>query len=403
MSTRETPLIRPPNAGRPVAGRTPRSRVGRRLGAALATSALVAGPLTALAISSADAAPKASATGVLYDGSAQLAAGQIPFTYQSMIAGHVTVVKDPVAGNFNVMRLAVADSDRPYSGASNPRADFETPGFFTSGSDLYYSIKFLIPSGFPTLKSGGFYQISEVYGPPHGGSPPIGIDLFPGAGGRPVVSLQRGAGHGYDRPWTGPTLDTGWHTVYVHTKSAADNTGSVSIWFDGQPQTLTNGSQTINYATLASGVNWDGHTANVLNVNSYRRAGAYPGTVVTYQAAAKVGTTLAAVQDAGNPTTTTTTATTPTTTTTTTTANSGPLSAQFTNPSTSVTGRAVTFDGSGSTGSPVKYVWKDGTATLGTGKSLTFTFHYVGTKHVTLTVTDASGKTASVQHSVSVK
>ena len=126
---------------------------------------------------------------------------------------------------------------------------------------------------------------------------------------------------------------------------------------------------------------------------------------MTYHAAAKVGTTLAAVEDGGNPTTTTTTATTPTTTTattTTTTTTPGSVSARFTGPSTSVTGQPDTFDGSGSTGSPVKYVWTDGTATLGTGKSLTFTFHYVGTKHVTLTVTDASGKTASVQHNVSV-
>lgn len=133
------------------------------------------------------------------------------------------------------------------------------------------------------------------------GSPPIGIDLFPGAGGRPVVSLQRGASFGYDRPWTGPTLDTGWHTIYLHTVMAPDNTGSVQVWFDGQPQTFSNGAQTINYPTLASGVNWDGHTANILNVNQYRSAGAYPGTVVTYQAAAKVGTTLAAVQDSPTP------------------------------------------------------------------------------------------------------
>ena len=264
----------------------------------------VAGLLVACAVAvvatfavATSAAVAASSSGVLFDGSSLLAAGQIPFPYQSMIPGHVTVVPDPLGGGFNVMRLAVADSDRPYSGASNPRADFETPALFGNGSDLYASIKFMIPAGFPQLTSSGFFQIAEMYGPPHGGSPPIGIDLFPGAGGRPRVTLQRDANFGYDQPWTGPTLDAGWHTIYLHTVMAPDNTGSVQLWFDGQPQTFKNGSQTINYPTLAPGINWDGHTANILNVNQYRRAGLYPGTVVTYQAAAKVGTTLTAVQD----------------------------------------------------------------------------------------------------------
>jgi hypothetical protein len=309
-----------------------------------------------------------------------------------------------MGGNFNVMKFAIADSDRPYAGASNARGDFRTTSDFPLGSDRYSSIKFLIPAGFPAVKGGsGFFQIAEIYGPPYGGSPTIGIDLFPGAGGRPLISLQRDASHGYDRPWTGPTLSTGWHTLYIHSiMSSSESGGLVQLWFDGQPQTFTNGSTSIHYRTYGPS---NGGGDNFLNINQYRRAGAYPGTVVTYHAAAKVGTTLAAVEDGGNPTTTTTTATTPTTTTattTTTTTTPGSVSARFTGPSTSVTGQPDTFDGSGSTGSPVKYVWTDGTATLGTGKSLTFTFHYVGTKHVTLTVTDASGKTASVQHNVSV-
>ena len=179
-----------------------------------------------------------------------------------MVPGHVTVTPDPLGGAFNVMRFAVADSDRPYSGASNPRADFETPGLFGNGADLYSSIKFLIPAGFPQL-SQSFFQIAEIYGPPHGGSPPIGIDLVAGTGGRPRVVLERDANFGYDQPWAGPTLDTGWHTIYLHTKMAPDATGSVQLWFDGQPQTFTNGSQTINYPTLASGINWDGHTPDV--------------------------------------------------------------------------------------------------------------------------------------------
>lgn len=237
-----------------------------------------------------------ASSNLLYDGTAQLNAGKIPFPYQSMVPGHVTVVNDPInPGTRKVMRYAVADSDRPYSGASDPRADLETPSYFTAGSDLYYSLEFLIPQGFPALKSHGFFQISEVYGPPHGGSPPIGIDLFPGSNGRPVVSFERSAPYRYDRPWTGPTLTANWHTIVVHTESATNNTGFVELWFDGKQQQMSNGRMRINYPTLESGINWDGHTPNLLHINQYRKAGAYPGTVVTYQAAAKVGTTLASV------------------------------------------------------------------------------------------------------------
>lgn len=237
-----------------------------------------------------------ASSNLLYDGTAQLNAGKIPFPYQSMVTGHVTVVNDPInPGTRKVMRYAVADSDRPYAGASDPRADLETAGYFTAGSDLYYSLQFLIPQGFPALKSHGFFQISEVYGPPHGGSPPIGIDLFPGSNGRPAVSFERSAPYGYDRPWTGPTLTANWHTIVVHTRSAPNNTGFVELWFDGKQQQMSNGQMRINYPTLESGINWDGHTPNVLHVNQYRKAGAYPGTVVTYQAAPKVGTTLASV------------------------------------------------------------------------------------------------------------
>jgi hypothetical protein len=402
MPYEDSPSARLVEARRPPARRTPQSRLARGGGALLAAVAISVG--AAFATSAAAAVP-----GVLYDGTAQLNAGQIPFPYQSVVPGHVSVVKDPLGGNFNVMRLAIADSDRPYSGASNPRADFETAGFFSNGSDLYTSIKFLEPAAFPVLNS-GFFQIAEVYGPPHGGSPPVGIDLFPGAGGRPVVSLQRGAAFGYDRPWTASSsLDTNWHTIYLHTHMAPDNTGFVELWYDGVQQRMTNGTTRVNYPTLASGVNWDGHTANVLHVNQYRLAGAYPGTIVTYQAAAKIGSTLASVQDdttapppapSPPPPARATTPTTPPARPTSTTSR---LAARFTAPSSSTTGHVVRFNASPSTGSPVRYVWTDRKHTLGTGRLLRRRFRHAGIKHITLTVTDASGHAASVEHQIRVR
>lgn len=233
---------------------------------------------------------------LIYDGQPNLNAGIWPFVYKSFVAGHVTIVADPINPTARkVMKFAIADTDRPYSGATNPRADFETAGYFTNGSDLYYSDTFLIPATFPKLTSAGWFQINEVYGPPHGGSPPVQISLVPGLNGRASIALSRDKAHNYDRPWHGPALDAGWHTVTVHVKCSTNNAGFVEVYFDGVLQRFSNGSTWLYYTTLVSGVNWDGRTPNFLNINSYRKAYAYPGVVTLYHAGARIGKTLAAV------------------------------------------------------------------------------------------------------------
>jgi plastocyanin len=76
-----------------------------------------------------------------------------------------------------------------------------------------------------------------------------------------------------------------------------------------------------------------------------------------------------------------------------------------TSPSSPVTvGTQVTFDASSSTcaAAPCTYAWSDGTAKLGAGTKLTYTFHYAGTKHVLLTLTDARGGKSSVEHDLTV-
>jgi hypothetical protein len=92
-----------------------------------------------------------------------------------------------------------------------------------------------------------------------------------------------------------------------------------------------------------------------------------------------------------------------------------PPSAGFTfAPSSPVIGEAVTFDGSSSTCSngPCTYAWSDdGSPTqpitplwpLGTGQASSFTFLEAGTKFVRLTVTDASGQTATIEKNVAVE
>ncbi len=93
---------------------------------------------------------------------------------------------------------------------------------------------------------------------------------------------------------------------------------------------------------------------------------------------------------------------------------SQPPTASFTySPSSPVTGKPVTFNGTSSTCSdgPCTYEWSDdGSPTrpitplwpLGNGQTLSFTFLEADTKYVRLVVTDASGQTATVEHNVAV-
>ncbi len=82
-------------------------------------------------------------------------------------------------------------------------------------------------------------------------------------------------------------------------------------------------------------------------------------------------------------------------------------------PAVPVVSHAVTFNGTSSTCSagPCAYEWSDdGGPTrplpvlwpLGSGQTMSFTFHEVATKHVRVVVTDALGRTATVEHNVAV-
>ena len=75
-------------------------------------------------------------------------------------------------------------------------------------------------------------------------------------------------------------------------------------------------------------------------------------------------------------------------------------------PSNPVTGQPVSFDGASTIcmATPCSYSWTDDAdgSHLGTGVTMTFTFVDVGTKYVRLTVTDALGQTAGVEHNAVV-
>src|SRR5439155_793796 len=84
----------------------------------------------------------------------------------------------------------------------------------------------------------------------------------------------------------------------------------------------------------------------------------------------------------------------------------GPTTSLPYSPSNPATGQRVSSDGppSSCTAWPCSFARTDYVyvSQLGTGPTMSFTFQYVGTKYVRLTVTDALGQTASTDQTVEV-
>jgi hypothetical protein len=222
------------------------------------------------------------------------------FPYVSAVSGHASVVPDPLGGAGNVIKFAVNDADRPYDGAENPRADIESPGMFRPGDNDYIAVPMLIPQNVPAVDTNtAFFEMAEIYGAPFNGSPTVSVGLSDyGENGVNHFVMNQNASYGYKRAWTGPAANDGqWHTVIFHVNFETDDTGYVQIYFDGQLQTLANGQTTLYEPTLDPGVNWDGKDPDFLNVQQYRSAGSFPGTVTTYSGTPRIGTSLASVED----------------------------------------------------------------------------------------------------------
>jgi PKD repeat protein len=63
---------------------------------------------------------------------------------------------------------------------------------------------------------------------------------------------------------------------------------------------------------------------------------------------------------------------------------------------------SCSFDASGSTGSGLTYSWTFGDGQSGTGVRTSHSYDSDGSYMVTLTVTDSSGRTSTVQHTATV-
>jgi hypothetical protein len=166
----------------------------------------------------------------------------------------------------------------------------------------------------------------------------------------------------------------------------------------GQTLSVSNGT----WSGSPTGYSYQWKDCDSLGANCTNVSGATSGSYTL--ASGDVGHTMLAVVTATNAG-----GTTPSTSSATAVVVPVPPTAVFSSSPNPVTGQVVHFDASGSTCSatPCTYTWADvpptgGTWPLGSGQTLDFTFQDVGTKYVTLTVTDAWNQSAKVEHDVAV-
>lgn len=195
------------------------------------------------------------------------------------------------------VRFTVADNSThancPAVPTSDARAQLVGPGMFVNGSHAFIAWSEMFPTA---MRPPSWFGFAEVYGAPNGGSP----SMFFGVTSDDRMAFSRDATHNYDTPWeSAPYTPGAWYDITIEVNFSTSSTvGFVRLWLDGVPQTFTNGSTTLSYDTLVTGVNWDGMGTDALFLNQYRSAAASAsmGTVSIYASQVKIGTTYAIVQ-----------------------------------------------------------------------------------------------------------
>ena len=230
-----------------------------------------------------------------------------PVAKQSFQAGHVTVVPDPdgnvVSGTgtvVNVLKYAITNTDSPYGG-SHPRGDVLTNPVLASGQTLYASMPIRLGStsmGTYNASGNAFYQFCEAKNNA-ASFPSWGMGVLTVNGvNYYYFSLDYASG---GTSWISPNpIDTSWHCPIVEAYYTSASTGTISLWWDGNPitfntgkfsgQTQITGIQTIN---VNSGGGYD--SAWPIDIDSYRAFNVYSGTITTYHGGVRIGTTLSSV------------------------------------------------------------------------------------------------------------
>ncbi len=203
----------------------------------------------------------------------------------------ITIVTNPVHSGKYAAKFTVSDDDTksncPKSPTDDPRAQLLAYKF-SEGDEFYFSMSTYFPSDFPFISE--WFGIAQIYGPPYGGTPTIGIGIN---GDKLQYHVH------YDNKhftlWKSHPIAKGksWETIILHIKLSTDrNVGFVELWHNGNKQKL-DGKDKYFYPTLVENLNWTSKNGeNYLYAQHYRSRNAKLGKITIFHDDFLIGKTL---------------------------------------------------------------------------------------------------------------
>src|SRR5438874_9937283 len=265
---------------------------------------------------------------------------------------------------------------------SNCVVDDGSRGFYTAGAGTVVVIGGTFGSGYSIVND-------PTVHPQNAAEAPYFVSL--------MGTNTPGNGHGflvYSVSASRIDIQSNFAGTYQDSFSIVSSTAPLSASFTYTPASPSVGSQVTFTATASGGTqpysfNWafgDGSTGTcATTMHAYSTAGSF--------------TVVLTVKDSGSPQQTVTSQKSITVT-----SPPPPLSASFAfSPTSPQVGQTVSFTGSASGGTPpYTFSWTFGDSGTGSGSSVTHTYQAAGSYTIVLTVTDASGQTASSTQTVTV-
>jgi hypothetical protein len=202
--------------------------------------------------------------------------------------GAIATVQDPLASKLWATLFSVSNqSTHSYCSAvptDSPRAQLVSPHLLKAGMNVYIAFSTFFPATFPTVPRSDFLQVAEMYGPPYGGPPTVGVYVR----GR---RLAVGGTTGVPIIWESATdipAGKSWVRIVLHVTLSADpHKGLVAVWMNGKEQRLVGGGYVRHLATLVSGVNAD--AKNGINMNLYAGSTPLLGEITVYHRDVRIG------------------------------------------------------------------------------------------------------------------
>lgn len=210
--------------------------------------------------------------------------------------GAVTEIPDPAGSGESVFQLNVSNADVfPITPTENPRAELVSDQNIRGGAEFWASMKFYLPTSFPTSTSNWLTLLEGPYGEPWAGTPPWHLEV-----NGDKIQWQRNGTYNWDIPWQMNLVRGSWVNVLLHERFAGD--GWIEMWINGQPVTFfanTNWNPgkeptatKLMMQTMDSSTNIGPSSFHLMN---YRKAGILE-TATVDQGPLRIGTTRASVE-----------------------------------------------------------------------------------------------------------